>query len=147
MTENSIPDCPLCHPQPTETLLWHNAQQRIILAQEPDYPALCRVIWHEHVADMCDLSPARQRQLMHVVFTVEHVLRQLLRPDKINLASLGNMVPHLHWHVIPRFKDDRHFPLSVWSAPQRDDCRRARIDAEILRHALATQLASGQPDC
>ena len=42
-----------------------------------------------------------------------------LQPDKINLASFGNMVPHLHWHVIPRFKDDMHFPNPIWGQVER----------------------------
>ena len=45
----------------------------------------------------------------------------MMRPDKVNLASLGNMVPHLHWHVIPRWKNDPWFPDSVWSAARRSD--------------------------
>lgn len=42
-----------------------------------------------------------------------------MHPDKINLAQLGNMVPHLHWHLIPRYKDDTHFPESIWGMQQR----------------------------
>jgi len=42
-----------------------------------------------------------------------------LQPDKVNLASLGNAVPHLHWHVIGRFAWDSHFPGAVWAQPQR----------------------------
>jgi diadenosine tetraphosphate (Ap4A) HIT family hydrolase len=42
-----------------------------------------------------------------------------MQPDKMNLASLGNQTPHVHWHVIPRFRDDRHFPTPVWAVPQR----------------------------
>ena len=49
----------------------------------------------------------------------ERVLRAELAPDKINLATLGNQVPHLHWHVIPRFADDAHFPDPVWAARRR----------------------------
>ena len=51
--------------------------------------------------------------------TVERVLREQLRPTKINLASLGNMVPHLHWHVIARFDWDSHFPQPIWGTAQR----------------------------
>jgi len=43
-----------------------------------------------------------------------------LHPDKINLASLGNQVPHLHWHVIPRFKDDPHWPFAIWGRQVRE---------------------------
>jgi len=39
--------------------------------------------------------------------------------DKMNLASLGNQTPHVHWHVVPRFRDDRHFPGPIWAAAQR----------------------------
>ena len=56
---------------------------------------------------------------MRVVFELEAGLRELLQPDKINLASLGNAVPHLHWHVIPRFRGDPHFPSPIWGAPLR----------------------------
>jgi diadenosine tetraphosphate (Ap4A) HIT family hydrolase len=44
---------------------------------------------------------------------------EVMYPDKVNLAALGNMVPHLHWHIIPRFKEDVFFPGSVWSEKQR----------------------------
>ena len=57
--------------------------------------------------------------VMRVVAGVEKGLRDLLAPDKVNLASLGNLVPHLHWHVIPRYRDDSHFPEPIWAAPQR----------------------------
>jgi diadenosine tetraphosphate (Ap4A) HIT family hydrolase len=43
-----------------------------------------------------------------------------MRPDKMNLASLGNMTPNVHWHVVPRFRDDQHYPTPVWAAPQRE---------------------------
>ena len=36
------------------------------------------------------------------------------KPDKVNIASFGNMVPHLHWHIIPRFEVDRHYPNPIW---------------------------------
>mgnify|MGYP001255383700 FL=1 len=57
---------------------------------------------------------------MQTVAKVETVLRTSLQPTKINLASLGNVVPHLHWHVIARFDWDSHFPQPVWGAKQRD---------------------------
>jgi diadenosine tetraphosphate (Ap4A) HIT family hydrolase len=54
-----------------------------------------------------------------VLAILERCLRQHVSPDKINLASLGNQVPHLHWHVIARFAWDSHFPAPVWAAPIR----------------------------
>jgi len=81
------------------------------------------VILNAHRKEMTDLAEVERARLMKTVFVVEHVLRELLAPEKINLASFGNMVPHLHWHVIPRFSDDPHFPNSVWSARVRDGVR------------------------
>ena len=48
------------------------------------------------------------------VFAVEAVVPPAFSAHKINLASFGNMVPHVHWHIIPRWQDDRHFPEPVW---------------------------------
>ena len=92
---------------------------RVVSAGDPDYPGFLRVVWHEHVREMTDLPPADREHCLRVVFAVEQALRDTLRPDKINVASLGNQVPHLHWHVIPRFADDAHFPEPVWAVRQR----------------------------
>lgn len=67
---------------------------------------------------MTDLSPADRAHIMNLVWVVEQTQRDILAPDKINLASFGNMVPHVHWHVIPRWRDDRHFPDPFWAAPR-----------------------------
>jgi diadenosine tetraphosphate (Ap4A) HIT family hydrolase len=69
---------------------------------------------------MTDLDHGDRAHLMDAVFATEHALRDLLKPDKMNIATLGNQVPHLHWHVIPRFAGDSHFPNPVWSAPVRE---------------------------
>jgi len=73
------------------------------------------VIWNRHVAEMTDLTPGERDHLMALVFAVEEAIRHVMHPDKINVAALGNMVPHIHWHVIPRFVDDAFFPGSAWS--------------------------------
>jgi diadenosine tetraphosphate (Ap4A) HIT family hydrolase len=106
----------------------------VVRVGDPDYPGFCRVVWQQHVKEMTDLVPVDQRHFMDVVFAVEQGLRRLLHPDKVNLASLGNMTPHLHWHVIPRFRDDRHFPNPVWgSAAQRGHGVAQIAEAEFTR--------------
>jgi diadenosine tetraphosphate (Ap4A) HIT family hydrolase len=121
-------NCALCEKN-DETMLWQDEFCRVILAQDGDYPGLCRVILQRHVKEMTDLSPADQTRLFLVVMAVEAALRQVMAPDKINLASLGNVVPHLHWHVIPRYADDKHFPEPIWGQARRD---------AVPRHAAAT---------
>lgn len=130
--------CPLCHPK-NETVLWRDARCRIILADDPDYAGFCRVIWREHVKEMTDLAEADRAHLMSAVFSVERALRELLRPDKINLASLGNQVPHLHWHVTPRFADDAHFPDPIWAGRRRTG-RASAADRAVLAARLAQHL-------
>ncbi len=128
--------CPLCHPE-NETVLWQDGSCRVILANDPDYPGFCRVVWSGHVKEMTDLAEPDQAHLMSVVFSVEQALRDLLQPDKINLASLGNQVPHLHWHVIPRFACDAHFPDPIWAGRRRPApaavADRATLTARLAR--------------
>ena len=74
------------------------------------------------------------------MYAVESALRARLTPTKMNLASLGNVVPHLHWHVIPRFADDTHFPQPVWGKDQRAATLRALPDDFVP--SLAGDLAA-----
>lgn len=111
--------CELCQ-ETGGVVLVETPQLRIVLVDDSLYPGFCRVIWREHVAEMTDLPPASRSLLMQAVCKVEQVMRTVLQPDKINLASLGNQTPHLHWHVIARFVDDAHFPQPVWGQQQRN---------------------------
>ncbi len=126
--------CPLCQDTGGE-VLWQDDNWRLVLVGDADYPGFCRVIGRRHVAEMTDLTSGERRALMTVVFCAERALRSVLSPDKINLASLGNQVAHVHWHVIARWHDDRHFPDSVWSVARRDSAPRRALDAE-KRQAL-----------
>lgn len=133
--------CELCN-SPGGDLLWQDDLCRIVSAADLDYPGFCRVILKSHVKEMTDLGPRERARLMEVVFALEAVLRELMQPDKINLASFGNGVPHLHWHVIPRFHDDRHFPNAVWAEPERAVApARAAPDRARLTLALKARLS------
>jgi diadenosine tetraphosphate (Ap4A) HIT family hydrolase len=126
--------CELCDSAGEDTL-WQDELCRVVLVDDRDYPGFCRVILNRHVSEMTDLDAATRQRLMRVVFAAEQALRQLLQPAKMNLASLGNRVAHLHWHVIARFADDKHFPDSVWSGARRPGAPR-RVDRDALRQAL-----------
>jgi diadenosine tetraphosphate (Ap4A) HIT family hydrolase len=105
--------CDLCIPTLRE-VLWQDDFCRVVLLNDADYPAYCRVELIEHIKEMTDLAPHDRARMMKVVFSVETAMRETIQPDKINLASLGNKTPHLHWHIIPRFENDKHFPNSHW---------------------------------
>ena len=107
--------CDLCKPSVHQTL-WQDDFCRVVLLHDANYPAYCRVELLSHIKEMTDLPPEQRARMMKTVFAVETAMREVIKPDKVNLASLGNKTPHLHWHVIPRFIDDKHFPNSHWGA-------------------------------
>lgn len=111
--------CPLCIPTPHE-ILWQDDFCRVVLLNDADYPAYCRVELLAHIKEMTDLQPPQRAQMMKVVFAVETAMREVLNPTKINLASLGNKTPHVHWHLVPRFENDKHFPNSHWGEAVRE---------------------------
>jgi len=122
----TAPPCPLCQ---DDASLWRNDELRVVDAGTPRHPGYTRVIWNEHVAEMTLLDPSARQRLMRAVWTVEQALRDTLAPTKVNLAEFGNQVPHLHWHVIPRWSCDTHFPDAIWAAPAQDPGRQAAWDA------------------
>ncbi len=141
MTAALSPSCELCVllADPVRAggaIVWRDAALAVLLVDEPDYPGFCRVVWHEHVKEMSDLAPAERQRIMEAVWRVEAAQRAVLAPEKINLASFGNMTPHVHWHVIPRYRDDAHFPQPTWAAAQRASDP-ARLEA---RRALLPRL-------
>jgi diadenosine tetraphosphate (Ap4A) HIT family hydrolase len=137
------PVCELCATA-GGALLWADDHCRVVLVADTQgkaFPGFCRVIWQRHMAEMSDLSIADASHLMQVVFAVERMLRRQLAPDKINLASLGNMTPHVHWHVIPRWRDDSHFPSPIWAPACRDGRLRSMPNIGALANALHTELS------
>jgi diadenosine tetraphosphate (Ap4A) HIT family hydrolase len=127
-----IQDCVLCTTDGGH-LVFRGEHFRVIRANEPGFPAFYRLVWNRHVAEWTDLTPPERSVCMQGVAKIETVLREQLQPTKINLATLGNVVPHLHWHVIARFDWDSHFPAPVWAA--------------AVREADAPQLAALQARC
>ena len=118
--------------------IYRDDKLSVILVDDVNYPGFCRVIWNDHVKEMSDLSPPDRMLVNDAVWHVELALREVMAPGKVNVASLGNMTPHLHWHVIPRYADDAHFPNPVWTASVRT------TDEPMLaaRRALLPKLAA-----
>jgi len=137
-------DCELCA-APGGDLLWSGTNCRVVRvvgAEGEAFPGFCRVVWHRHVAEMSMLAKDEMRHVMDVVLATERAIRRVVRPDKINLASFGNVVPHLHWHVIPRWRDDSHFPAPIWGKAQRTGAARTVPGNAALLHALEAELST-----
>lgn len=136
--------CELCtHVEtPAWSLVWRDERLRVVrVLDAPDFPGYYRVIWNAHVAELSELADADRAHLMAVVTEVERALRVALNPTKINLAALGNVVPHLHWHVIARFQRDSHFPQPIWGQRQRESDAHAMARIGLALPALDEQLA------
>ena len=115
--------------------VYADALCRVVVADEP-FAGFCRVIVSRHVREVTDLPEPDRLHMMRVVFALESALRALLAPYKMNVASLGNAVPHVHWHVIPRYEDDAHFPNPIWS-----DIKRTPVSTDLARRkALVPRL-------
>lgn len=133
-------NCELCDVNKGE-VVFSTAHWRVLLVDDANYPGFCRVVWNAHVKEMTDLPVSERNEMMTAVWAVEQIVRDVMAPHKINLASFGNMVPHLHWHVIPRYRDDAHFPNPIWATAKADlpdvSARTAMLPAlraELLKH-------------
>ena len=145
------PGCPLCDSD-GGILVCRAGPLRVIRADETGFPAFYRVVWTDHVPEFSELGVPDRALCMEAVAAVEQALRAQLAPDKVNLASLGNQVPHLHWHVIARYGWDSHFPAPVWAGAQRQapaerlawlQAQLAILDSEIARRVTA--VVAGAP--
>lgn len=134
--------CDLCM-QPGGRVLIDDGRLRVVAVDEPDYPGFLRVIWNAHVRELSDLAESDALHLLHVLRAVEGAQRSALSPLKMNVASLGNQVPHLHWHLVPRHADDAHFPFPIWATRQRD----TPADVAAARLALVPQLEREVVEC
>ncbi|GLR26849.1 HIT family protein [Limnobacter litoralis] len=127
-----VQDCPLCQSAGGK-LVFEHSKFRVIWADEPLYPGFLRLVWQSHVREFSDLSDEDQLLCMRVVVLLERFVLQEMKADKVNLATLGNVVAHLHWHVIPRFTDDAHFPAPVWANARPDAALAVRQQAVLNR--------------
>ncbi|HDZ8831057.1 HIT domain-containing protein [Aeromonas dhakensis] len=89
---------------------------RVLLAKDSQYPWLILVPRVANLREIHHLAPAQQQQLMQESCAVATLMEQALRPDKINVAALGNLVPQLHLHHVARFSTDKAWPGPIWGA-------------------------------
>lgn len=115
-------------------MVWTDDEWRVIRVSDNDFPAFYRVVSGDHVSEFSRLSSTRRKRCMELVSAVEGALIETLEPTSINLAAFGNVVPHLHWHVIARFDWDSHFPEPVWAPARRTLDRSA---SELVGYPLA----------
>lgn len=86
----------------------------VTLRNDARFPWVILIPQCEGASEIVDLDESDRQHLMQEVAQVSEALRDIYKPDKLNVASLGNIVPQLHVHVIARFKADAAWPHPVW---------------------------------
>jgi len=110
-------NCVLCEAK-NENIIFKDSFLRVILVDE--IPGYIRVITNKHIKEYSELSDEEAINLTLTIKKIEEIIIKTLNPDKINIASLGNMVPHLHIHIIPRFKNDPWWPDATFCEKKRE---------------------------
>jgi len=128
-------DCLMCrrwqeHPDLQVSELKHCYVQ---LNRDQFFPGYTFVFAKAHVTELFHLEATVRHELIDEVNKVAEALFNLYQPTKINYELLGNMVPHMHWHLVPRFSDDPLWPRPIWSEPHTEQ----HLDAATLARTVA----------
>jgi len=115
------------------------SESHVTLADEQAYRGYCILLLKDHQDHLDQLPAERQARLWDDVARVGAVLRRELQPLRLNYACLGNLVTHVHWHVIPRYADDPEARHPIWVRPLAErrialpDAERRELIARIAR--------------
>ncbi|XVJ70760.1 MAG: HIT family protein [Rhizobacter sp.] len=138
----SMLSCELCQPDVSE-IIWRDADWRLVRVEDAAFPGFYRLISTRHVTEFSQLSPDARARCAELLAWVEALVIRHLSPTKMNLASFGNVVPHLHWHVVARFDWDSHYPSPIWAAARRSAPPEALLRIRSLLPTLDAALLVG----
>jgi diadenosine tetraphosphate (Ap4A) HIT family hydrolase len=144
------PDCPFCRmladleSLPKDKVVWRFPNSIAVLGPWQYYTGYCILISRRHARELSELANEVRRDYLDEMCLLAKAIEQAFRPHKLNYELLGNQVPHLHWHLFPRAKDDPAILSPVWLAidsSERDADTRRRLEAEkVDRSALMSSL-------
>jgi diadenosine tetraphosphate (Ap4A) HIT family hydrolase len=129
----SVVGCSLCA-EVGGVLVAQAEHWRVVRVLDPNFPAYYRLIWRQHVTEFSQLDAPARTLCMEIVVHIETLLLEKLQPTKVNLASFGNVTPHVHWHIVARFEWDSHFPQPIWGSAQRElllPCAQDRLHVNL----------------
>lgn len=99
---------------------------QLLLMNNEYYPWFILVPKRVNLVEIFDLELSDQQQLTKEINLIAKLVKEYFNADKINIASLGNMVSQLHIHIIARFKNDRIFPNPVWNDDKKQQYQNAQ---------------------
>ena len=139
--------CPLCAPRPASNQHWDLVAplsiSSLYLAKNQTYRGQCQLVFDaRHASRLDQLTPGEWTAFGTDLFAAQQAVVRALQPDHTNIESLGNVVPHLHWHIIPRYVGDRRWGQPIWTTPlsAMPDHRPGRDDRETLIEAIRQRL-------
>lgn len=92
----------------------------VILNRDQYFPGYTLLFTKTHATELFHLDRTVRSALMEEVSSVAEALYAVYSPAKINYELLGNMVPHIHWHIVPRFSSEPLWPRPIWSEPHEE---------------------------
>jgi diadenosine tetraphosphate (Ap4A) HIT family hydrolase len=133
--------CPMCHrwAKDDDLRIVELEHSFVVLNRDQYFPGYTLLFTKGHVTELFHLDRAVRGGLMEEVSCVAGALFSVFQPDKINYELLGNMVPHIHWHLVPRHSREPIWPRPIWAEPHSElllspEGYRERI--ELIRQAL-----------
>ena len=110
-------DCPICRrwDDDSDLRVAELEHSFVVLNRDQYFPGYTLLFTRQHVTELFHLDRAVRSGLMEEVSRVAEALSTLFQPDKINYGLLGNMVPHIHWHLVPRHAAEPLWPRPIWS--------------------------------
>ncbi|MDW8207393.1 MAG: HIT family protein [Chloroherpetonaceae bacterium] len=135
-------ECPMCPDTTGEDVIAALPSGHVHLQPHRDYRGYCILVCRRHVVELLELTQMERQQWIEDIARIGQAITAVCRPAKLNVAMLGNRVPHLHCHVIPRYPED-----PAWGNPPdfrapQEDARLSEAEFRELRAQLRAQLQS-----
>jgi len=92
----------------------------VILEVESSEVPWVKIFTKRKVKEFSECAPEEKSEIFRIIDIVEKSMLSYFEADKINIASFGNLLPHVHWHIMARFEGDSYFPESMWGTQQRE---------------------------
>jgi diadenosine tetraphosphate (Ap4A) HIT family hydrolase len=119
MAATSEVPCPFCgklQALPDADVVWQFPHSVALLGPWQFYHGYCILIARKHATELSHLGHVERQAYFNEMYLLAHAIELAHRPHKLNHELLGNQVPHLHWHLFPRYADDPDRLRPVWFA-------------------------------
>jgi diadenosine tetraphosphate (Ap4A) HIT family hydrolase len=145
----TTPECPLCRKLltvrelPPDEVVWQFPHGVAFLGPWQYYHGYCVLVSRLHATELSQLTAPDRRAFLDEMVLLARAIQECFTPDKLNYEMLGNQVPHLHWHLFPRWRSDPEAPQAVWLALARaehSEEERRRLQTGPLSRAETAEL-------